>query len=284
MPKRTRKVCTGVVINLDSKDQVEPSQVESYLQASGANYYVFSLEKGANNGRYHFQCTVQWPKRIEWQTFAEAMARAFKLRSGDAVRLCEADVNLSKYCMKSETHIDGPWCFGTYRGPGRKKKPDHFETLLNQVLATYNGVSWRPFQQFIIDLIATPPDPRHIYWFYDTGNTGKSFLVKYLMCTQGVILGGGNTNDVNHKIRSAVEEGHTVTTVVLDIPKVVTRINYSSLENIKNGIINANKYESRAFVIPVPHVLVFANYVPPADVFTSDRLQVFHTSSKTFVA
>lgn len=278
MPKRTRKSCTGLVLNLDFQGQVSPDDWGQWLRDREVNYYVFSLERG-ETGRYHFQCTVQWPTPRDWSAFATATKEKFGLRGDQAVQCQSADINLSRYCMKSESHVDGPWTWGTYKGRGRPAKVNHFDRNRSLVLAMYEGVTWRPFQTWILGLLEGKPHPRHIYWCYDDGDTGKSYLARYLMCQTGVVLGGGSTADIAHKIRGSVELGIDVRLIIMDVPKTVTKINYAALENIKNGIINATKYESLAFVIPPPHVVVFANYVPPDGVYTQNRLIKKHTKS-----
>jgi len=56
------------------------------------------------------------------------------------------------------------------------------------------------------------------------------------------------------------------------------KISYDALEQLKDGLISNNKYETGCFVINRPHVFVFANKPPDndeeEDYMSSDRLCV----------
>ena len=71
---------------------------------------------------------------------------------------------------------------GAYRMLTKYKRETLLLTAKEQVLATYENVEWKPFQQQILDLISTQADGRTLNWYHKpTGNIGKSHITKYLM-------------------------------------------------------------------------------------------------------
>jgi len=62
-------------------------------------------------------------------------------------------------------------------------------TAKEQVLADCDDVEWREWQQEITDLTKTQPDGRTIHWYLESeGNTGKTFLRRYLQTTASLPL------------------------------------------------------------------------------------------------
>ena len=45
------------------------------------------------------------------------------------------------------------------------------------------NIRWKIWQQKVIKIILQQPHPRTIHWFYEeTGNTGKTFLTRFVIC------------------------------------------------------------------------------------------------------
>lgn len=143
------------------------------------------------------------------------------------------------------------------------------------LLEEYDDVTWYGWQQEIIDLLSTKPDPRKIYWINDSvGNNGKSYLTKYLFLKGKVLLADGKKADVFHQIAKCFEDGKEATfqMVILDIPRHQQEFtNYALLEQIKNGLIMSGKYEGGTFAFPIPHVVVMSNQEPDYSKFSMDR-------------
>lgn len=136
------------------------------------------------------------------------------------------------------------------------------------------GVSLRPWQQSLVDIVSAQPDPRHVHWFWDsTGNVGKSFMASYLSVFHGAaVFSGGKVSDIAHAYNmepvvifdlSRTQEDHLAAV-------------YSSLESFKNGRFFSPKYESQVKLFPVPHVVCFANYEPDKTKLSLDRWKVHH--------
>lgn len=130
-----------------------------------------------------------------------------------------------------------------------------------------------PWQKEIEDIYHTEPDDRKIYWFYDeTGNIGKSALIKYMIVKYGVLYcSGGKHSDIMNLVFN--QDMDRCCCVMFDIPRANRGcISYASLESIKNGMVCNTKYETGVKVFNPPHLFVFANFPPDnMDMLSDDR-------------
>ena len=137
----------------------------------------------------------------------------------------------------------------------------------------YANVEWKPFQTYLLGIVGVVPclDPRTVYWVVDeVGNTGKSFLTKYLVMNHGAFPCGGKRHDVQCAYN--FED-----IVVYDLPRenAENKGMYGTIENIKNWCFFSGKYQSMAkYKAGNPHVICFANYYPDKTMISADRLQI----------
>lgn len=149
------------------------------------------------------------------------------------------------------------------------KKKMREETLKNE----YSNVKWKPAQQAIINIINQKPDPRKIYLKIDNGNTGKSFLYKYLSLTkQGLIIADGKKDNVFNQINDMCRNGEIPRIVILDVPRQnESFVQYGLLEQIKNGCIYSGKYEGGKCEFEIPHMFILSNFELKLEQWTQDR-------------
>lgn len=157
----------------------------------------------------------------------------------------------------------------------------------NSLLAEYEGVSWKPWQQDVLNVIAGTPDPRKIHWIWEpTGNVGKSFLAKYIMLTSSAtLMESGKKVDMAY-----IFAQNPTKTVMIDLSRTSAPVDgkdylggmYSLLETLKNGVLTSTKYESQVISFPRPHVIVFANWEPDYTKWSSDRYDVTNLSELSF--
>lgn len=186
-------------------------------------------------------CT-KWSKKVHWEK-------------------CRSPVHSIEYCRKDET-FDGKhrWQKGV---PGKLKDP----------LA---GRELYPWQQQVVDITAGTPDERKIYWIWEAeGNRGKTTLARS-MCIKdkSVLYVGGKAKDIKCAISARVKDMKPTTTVLYGIPRDRWSIDYTALEEIKDGIFFNGKYESDMCIYPIPHVIVMANYAPDESRLSADRWEV----------
>jgi len=131
---------------------------------------------------------------------------------------------------------------------------------------------YRPYQQQLADILDGPVDPRKIYFVVDpVGNSGKSwFAHAYYKSRPGAvqILSGGKRDD----LAFAIDEHKSV--FLFDLPRSTFEFfQYPILEQLKNGLIFSNKYESRMKTLTLlhPHIVVFSNEYPDLGTPTTPR-------------
>jgi hypothetical protein len=149
----------------------------------------------------------------------------------------------------------------------------------SSLLAEYEGVSWKPWQQAVLDVLAETPNRRKIHWIWEpTGNVGKSWLAKYIMLTESaMLLESGKKADMAYIF---VQNPSKV--VMIDLSRTSAPVDgkdylgamYSLCENLKNGFVQSTKYQSTAGLYKVPHVIVFANWEPDYTKWSPDRYLV----------
>lgn len=157
----------------------------------------------------------------------------------------------------------------------------------SSLLAEYEGVSWKPWQQDVLSVIEGTPDPRKIHWIWEpTGNVGKSFLAKYIMLTSSAtLMESGKKVDMAY-----IFAQNPTKTVMIDLSRTSAPVDgkdylggmYSLLETLKNGVLTSTKYESQVISFPRPHVIVFANWEPDYSKWSSDRYDVTNLSELSY--
>lgn len=271
------------------------------------SYGVYQLERG-DNGTLHWQgyAELSSPQLLtrlkKWLPTAH-----FEKRHG-------TDVQARDYCMKrDETYVNGPWEHGTFvpaaNTQGKRTDLDAFVAAVDggasrrELFREHAGVAARhpryveamlqfrqadsapklpPFvpmygwQEGVIDMVNEPPHDRQILWVYDAfGNSGKTYLARYLRQERGAFYcNGGKGIDICYAYDC---EPIVIFDYVRDAKEFV---NYGVIEQIKNGILTSSKYESRTKIFATPHVLVFANFAPELTKFSSDRLVVIELNSQ----
>lgn len=108
-----------------------------------------------------------------------------------------------------------------------------------------------------------------VIWVCDIiGHCGKSSLCKYLQATDPDII--TMNNGACKDIACALPENPRA--VLFDYTRSLEgRVNYSAIEQVKNGLMFSPKYESRSKIFNSPHVVCFANFLPNYDALSHDR-------------
>lgn len=147
------------------------------------------------------------------------------------------------------------------------------------LLAEYEGVSWKPWQQALLDILEEEPCKRKIHWIWEpTGNVGKSWFAKYCALTKSaLVLESGKKMDMAY-----IYAQKPTKIVFVDLSRTTAPVEgkdflhgmYSLCENLKNGHMMSTKYESVSLLFGVPHVVVFANWEPDYTKWSADRYNV----------
>lgn len=142
------------------------------------------------------------------------------------------------------------------------------------VIKTHPLRSW---QQHLYDKLKLPPSDREIIFVVDAeGNSGKSWFADYyqMLHPNDEVFPQGRKDNITYAM-SAISR-----VIFFDYPRSVigtddsgntTGINYPFLEEIKNGRVFMQKYESRVKRFLVPHVVVLMNQNPDMNKLSRDR-------------
>lgn len=218
--------------------------------------YIIGDEIG-EEGTPHLQGYIEYKYAIRFDTLKNIDP---KIHWEEAKGTREQNID---YCVKDGTYVTS-----------FEIKINIKDELLN---AIYKNVIWKPWQQKIIDIVESEADDRTIHWIHEAeGNVGKSFLCKYLACKYDVIIASGKTRDIFNQINTwRLENPNKLQfpITIIDNPRAdFGHINYSAIEQIKNGLIYSGKYEGGQILGKSNHVIVFANKEPDRKQLSEDRI------------
>lgn len=124
--------------------------------------------------------------------------------------------------------------------------------------------------EFIHTVVEEPVDDRAVWWLYDErGNTGKTWLSKYLVANYGA----ARFENAGSKDIAFAYKGEPV--VIFDFSRTtMDHLNYQIIESLKNGILFSAKYASTAKYFDPPHVICLANWKPNFGALSADRWRI----------
>lgn len=141
----------------------------------------------------------------------------------------------------------------------------------------YDNITWKPWQQEIINMLEQKAEKRKIYWYHEEkGNVGKSFLFLYLDIKHDVIIGEGKKIDIYNQCAQYLEEKKKFPKVViLNITRTNEGyVNYNAIETLKDGHLYSGKYKGLKIRMRTPHVLIFSNFAPDTTKLSEDRWKI----------
>ena len=134
----------------------------------------------------------------------------------------------------------------------------------------------KPWQRWITEKVTKTADYRDILWIWQPeGNTGKTYLAKYLHYFHGAIITGGKSEDMKHAIaRWKQITGHYPVTIIIDVARSdsIPKSGYKTIEQIKNALFFSGKYQSGMVAsCNPPNVVIFSNTPPKLQNLSNDR-------------
>jgi hypothetical protein len=144
-----------------------------------------------------------------------------------------------------------------------------------ELLTSYDQVSWKPWQQTLISIAEGPVIPRKAHVVIDpNGNSGKSYLANFLAVKMGfLIVNPSSRRDLGFILTSTLNSGIHVPGVVIDIarsvvgsgmnehlPNTAMAAVWNFVEALHDGRITNTKYESQTLFFKPPHVMIFTNH------------------------
>ena len=134
----------------------------------------------------------------------------------------------------------------------------------------------KPWQAEITQRVTSKASYRDILWVWEPkGNTGKTYLAKYLHYFHGAIVTGGKNSDMKHAVVRWNEiAGYYPVIMLIDVPRSTKfrKTSYEAVEQMKNALFFSGKYESTmvASAYP-PHIVIFSNEKPRTECMSEDR-------------
>lgn len=233
--------------------------------------YIIGKEVGEKNNTPHLQGYLYFPNARSFNSVKKLLPKAHIERAKG-----NKSQNI-KYCSKENNFITNI--------KEVKPKLSRHQMMLEE---NYKNVIWRPWQQAIISIIEESINPRTIYWiFEEDGNSGKSFLAKYLFLKYNAIIASGKKDNLFHQVKEWLDanEPRSPTLAIVDIPRHdLDYINMGAIEAIKNGFIYSGKYEGGTCAFNHPHVICFANKPPKKNELSLDRWNIFHIEDNNLIS
>jgi len=279
-------------------------------------YKCWADHIGRKTGYKHYHCYVRFKSSKKEQTMRNKFGRNIRMMYGDdhenAAYISEKGENKSFQetgHKKTNEEKDGIGKMREYIESGMSigEAVDLDETMhlvadrhrysLNlfeaevekrKIRADHKRVGdYYPYQQFIIDMIQEPAHPRHIHWFLDTlGGAGKSDFAKEITVLYNAFKGEVIAPDKKMEDNAYFMAANTwkrQTTIVIDFARwEAAKINWSIVENLKNGHFTVMKYAGKQFIKPRPHMIVFANEKPLNCTLSTDRIML-HTIENNII-
>ena len=227
--------------------------IEEFSSSSSTKRYIFQEETG-ESGTPHLQGYLEFlTKKRPFSVFKNKSIHWEK---------CKHVKKAIAYCCKEET---------------RTGKIFNKNIIIIEPIKCLSRNALYPWQEKVVQLAEGPVCDRSIYWYWENiGNVGKSQLVRYLCIKHNAILISGRSGDIKYQIKTFYDKHGTGPKIVIyDIPRTAENyINYTALEEVKNGLFASNKYESAMVIINPPHFFCFANFEPYLDAVSKDRWKI----------
>lgn len=255
---------------------------------------VLGKETAPDTGTPHIQGFINLKTPRQFSTLQKVFEGAHLEKA-----IADDEANFT-YCTKSDPTA---YKFGEPQNMGKRNDLDELKTvitaiksgatkfqLMDQYPTTYSKhqrfienyiqeyanasmereeiTSFRPWQQSLINTLEQPSDDRHIIWVYDPdGGIGKTRLARWLCDHKNAFYtNGGRSIDITYSYN------HQPIVIFDFVRESQEFISYSTIEQLKNGILSSNKYQSCLKRFKSPHVVVFANFEPSEGKFSKDRV------------
>lgn len=256
----------------DVKDiSKECELIETELK-SICKYYIFQEELSDETKYHHFQGYFELIKRMritELKKIKLFGKTHFERAKGNK----ESNVN---YCSKSKTKVGKTVIYDIKNVP----------LFTKEELGILEEKDLYDWQRSVLDIVKGKPNSRSIYWVIDKkGNNGKSALCKFLCFGYSASIVGGSKKDIICSIRGKDGKKINVSkTYIFDIPRNEgNNVDYSAIEEVKNGHVFSTKYESGSVMFPIPHIVVLANEPPETENLSSDRWKIYEIVNKKLI-
>ena len=133
------------------------------------------------------------------------------------------------------------------------------------------GLELRPWQEEAVKSAEeVEGDERAVLWFIDhDGGQGKSKLSQYLAERKGAAI----FHDMAYIHNSYIYRKEKY--VIFDLPRGYSCTEMRIVEDLKNGVLNVQKYESKRLIFDPLVVIIFSNSPPNMTLLSLDRWNIY---------
>ena len=154
-----------------------------------------------------------------------------------------------------------------------------FLNLFQQNKDEFDSFSW---ERQLEELLLSKPNDKYIYWLVDNKGTSKMCNFMYYMAKnyQAIIAPARGSTMKFIVAEFIFSNGYEPKIILIDAVTKMNfkNINYSGIEELKNGYFNLSRGSLRTIVIESPHIVVFADKKPNNDHIFKYQLQVVNLS------
>lgn len=237
------------------------TQLTQYFEKTKC-VYKFAEEIAPTTGTEHLQGAVEF---VDCKTF-EFLHKKFPKVHWEQTRNKFA---ARQYCSKGKIHTN------IEEEKEELTLEEQYDSFMEK---EYENITWKPWQEKVLNIIKGPVDRRKIHWFWEpTGNCGKSFLTKYIEWRFPTVIVNGKQNDIFNGVKSFIGLNNKYPNpVIIDIPRVnESYVCYGTMEKIKDGLFYSGKYEGGVVRLLPCHLIVFANFPPDTGKMSQDRWDIY---------
>ena len=295
-----------------SKDTCEKI-FKTHFENENLVFILGGYEICPTTGRNHLQSYMQYKDKKSFNTALIALNKSFD--NHPHMESCKgSDIDNDKYCSKDNNEIiKFGKAFAIDKQPGKRNdlldiyeyinknlsinddiRQSHTYTRYQNSINNYlqkkinddihsnnlkqlDNVKLNKFQQFFLKEL-NDQNSREITWIYDSnGNIGKTFFAKYMNTKHDACI------VLNGKSKDISEVYNNEDIVIMNFVRCEEDfINYSILENLKDGIIFKQKYFSRIINRSPVKLIVFSNFLPKVNALSADRWRLYDVNSKLY--
>jgi len=160
----------------------------------------------------------------------------------------------------------------------KKIEKEIFDKLREELMKEYESITWKKWQNDILNLADKEPD-NFVHWYYDKkGNSGKSYLCKYIACAKdNMIVSNGEKKILVKQIDEFIKNKINPRLIIIDVPRgQMNKINYDLLNDIKNGLIYSTGYKNSNVIFDKVNLVVLTHTEPNKDVINEDKYKIYN--------
>ena len=253
--------------------QIGPTTIASYFQGY-ANFDWGNLLNDQDYKQMKGYCTREQTRVRHGQTYGEDENES-RAAKADIVRGLVDQIRSDGKIPARTLWFAQRKSVKTWKSAVEQYNAEESAVKQNRLYEEAKFIVWKPWQQYVVEHLKVPIDPRCILVILDkTGNAGKTFLMsKWKILNEEKVcnLNNGKTSDLMH----ILSKKPLCDTILVNIPRSPCgRVNYQALEQAKDGEFISTKYDGAEKSMGPTRMVIFTNEPLNWDALSKDRWQI----------